>query len=63
MVSLEAASRIVAENLRFMTPVNTHASSDRGAEHNRSRTAEATVLLARRFEAYLNEPQDARPPQ
>lgn len=58
-VALEAASRIVAENLKFLTRAGGHASSDREAEYNASLSALATISLAGHFERYLNEPQDA----
>lgn len=58
-VALEAASHIVAENLKFLARVNGYASSDREGEYNSALAVQATIGLARRFEAYLNEPQDA----
>jgi hypothetical protein len=61
IAALEAASRIVAENLRFLTTVNSHANQSREAERNIYTVAGSTALLAQQFEAYLNQPQDARP--
>lgn len=57
--ALEAASRVVAENLKFFARVNSYATSDNEAEWNTTLAARATVGMARQFEAYLNEPQDA----
>ena len=58
-VALGAASRIVAENLKFVTRIYGHATSDREAEQSTALLAQATVTLARYFEGYLKEPQDA----
>lgn len=58
-VALEAASHVVAANLEFVTRVTGHATSDRDAEFNVTKAARATIALARQFEQYLNEPQDA----
>ncbi len=56
--ALEAASRVVAENLKFFARVNSYATSDNEAEWNSTLAARATVNMARQFEAYLNEPED-----
>lgn len=58
-IALEAASRVVAENLKFMASVHTHANSDRQAELNARLSARATIAMARAFEEYLTAPQDA----
>lgn len=58
-VALGAASRVVAENLKFLTRINSHATSEQHAETNAFLLARATVQVARHFEAYLTEPQDA----
>jgi hypothetical protein len=58
-VALEAASRVVADNLKFLARVNSYASRDQEADFNATLAARATIGLARQFEAYLNEPQDA----
>lgn len=57
--ALEAASRVVAENLKFFARVNSYATSDPEADWNTTLAARATVSMARHFEAYLNEPQDS----
>lgn len=58
--ALEAASRIVAANMKFFARTNNHASAGNPeGEYNATLAARATVGMARQFEAYLNEPQDA----
>jgi hypothetical protein len=57
-VALGAASRVVAENMKFFARTNSYASSDREGEYNATLAARATIDMARQFEAYLNEPED-----
>ena len=59
-VALEAASRIVSENLQFFVRVHGHATNDREAEHHATRSAQAVIGLARHFEEYVTGPRDAR---
>jgi len=59
VVALEAASRVVAENMKFFARTNSYASSDREGAYNATLAAQATIGMARQFEAYLNEPQDS----
>lgn len=57
--ALEAASRVVAGNMKFFARTNSYANSEREGEYNATLAARATVSMARQFEAYLNEPQDS----
>lgn len=58
-IALEAAARIITENLRFMTRVNSHASRDAEASRNAVLAAQATTDLARHFEGYLMGAEDS----
>ena len=59
-IALQAASRIVAENLRFMDCPSGYASSDQEARSNIDLSVAATIRMARQFENYLTGVQDAR---